>query len=89
MSTTAATLIRDLLFKVPANQTEDSRIRKHCARIRSQIAPFIRNAALEQIERDEANRNGTKRKSEWPCPGQSQRFPNRASMAGGAMRKRL
>lgn len=89
MSTTAANLIRDLLFKVPANETEDSTIRQHCARIGSQVAPFIRAATLEKIERDGGNRNFPARKTEWPRHGHIQRLPSRASLAKGGMRQRL
>jgi hypothetical protein len=89
MSTNAASLIRDLLFKVPANQTEDTTIRQHCARIGSQVAPFIRAATLEKIDRDGANRSFPKRKSEGPCHGQKHRFPNRASAAGVSRRLHL
>jgi hypothetical protein len=91
MSTiTHASLIRDLPpLKVPVNEVEQSTIRKHCARIGSRIAPFIRAATLEKIERDGANRSFPARKAEWPCHGQLQRLPSRASMAKGGMRKRL
>jgi hypothetical protein len=88
MSTiTVPSLIRDLPpLKVPVNQVEDSTIRKHCARIGSQVAPFIRAALMEKIKRDAGNGSGPKRKNEGPCRGHSQRFPNRAS-AGGASRR--
>lgn len=89
-TTTAATLIRDLPpLKVPVNQVEDSTIRKHCARIGSQVAPFIRAALLEKIERDGGNRNHGKRRAEGPCRGHMQRFPNRATAAGGSRRLHL
>jgi hypothetical protein len=87
MSITLANLIRDLPpLKVPVNQAEDSTIRKHCARIGSRVAPFIRAATFEKIQRDGANGNGPKRKNEGPCHGHFQRFPNRAT-AGGASRR--
>lgn len=92
MSTIAATLIRDLPpLKVPVNQSEDSKIRQHCARIRSQVAPFIRAATLEKIERDHdsGNRSFPARKTEWPRHGHVQRLPSRASLAKGGMRKNL
>lgn len=91
MSTTIdASLIRDLPpFKVPVNQVEDSAIRKHCARIGERIAPFIRKATLEKIERDGANRSCPARKTEWPRHGHIQRLPSRASLAKGGMRQRL
>lgn len=88
-TTTAVSLIRDLLFKVPANETEDSTIRQHCARIGSQVAPFMRTATLEKIERDGGNRSFPARKGEWPRHGHVQRLPNRASLAKGGMRKNL
>jgi hypothetical protein len=88
--TTAASLIRDLPpLKVPINEVEDSAIRKHCARIGSKVAPFIRAAMLEKIERDGANRSYPKRKSEGPCHGHFRRFPNRATAAGGSRRLHL
>jgi hypothetical protein len=83
----AATLLRDLSpLKVPVNQTEHDTIRKHCARIGSKVAPFIRAAMLEKIHRDGSNGSGPKRKGEGPCHGHFQRFPNRAT-AGGASRR--
>jgi hypothetical protein len=92
MSTTitAESLIRDLPpLKVPVNEVEDSTIRKHCASIGSRVAPFIRAALLEKIERDRANRSFPKRKAEGPCHGHKHRFPNRASAAGGSRRLHL
>lgn len=90
MSTiTAESLIRDLLLKVPANQAEHSTIRKHCARIGSKVAPFIRAATLEKIERDGANGSRPKRKGEGPCHGHFQRFPNRATVGGATRRLHL
>jgi len=89
-TTTDATLIRDLPpLKVPVNQAEDSKIRKHCARIGSRVAPFIRAALMEKIDRDGSNRSYPKHKSEGPCRGHSQRFPNRASAGGTSRRLRL
>ena len=89
-TTTAASLIRDLPpLKVPVNQVEDSTIRKHCARIGSRVAPFIRAAMLEKIDRDGGNRSFPARKAEWPGHGHIQRLPSRASMAKGGMRQRL
>lgn len=90
MSTIAANLIRDLPpLKVPVNEVEDNTIRKHCARIGSQVAPFIRAAMLEKIQRDGANRSFPNRKAEGPCHGQKHRFPNRASAAGTSHRRHL
>jgi hypothetical protein len=90
MSTTPASLIRDLPpLKVPVNQVEDDTIRKHCARIGSQVAPFIRAALLEKIRRDGGNRNDAKRKAEGTCRGHMQRFPNRATAAGTTRRMHL
>lgn len=91
MSTiTAVSLIRDLPpLKVPVNQAEVSTIRQHCARIRSQVAPFMRAAAFEKIDRDGGNRSFPARKSEWPRHGHVQRLPSRASLAKGGMRKNL
>jgi hypothetical protein len=87
MSAITATLIRDLPpLKVPVNQVEDSTIRKHCARIGSQVAPFIRAAMLEKIQRDGANGSGPKRRNEGSCHGHFQRLPNRAT-AGSAFRR--
>lgn len=85
-----ASLIRDLPpLKVPVNEIEDSTIRKHCARIREHVAPFMRQATLEKIERDGSNRSFPARKGEWPCHGHMQRLPSRASLARGGMRQRL
>lgn len=86
----AATLIRDLPpLKVPVNQVEDSKIRKHCARIGQRVAPWLRQAAIEKIDRDGGNRSFPARKGEWPCDGHMQRLPSRASLAKGGMRQRL
>jgi hypothetical protein len=89
-SITASALIRDLPpFKVPTNEVENSAIRKHCARIGSQVAPFIRAATLEKIARDGMHRSDPKRKAEGPCHGHKQRCPNRATAAGAPRRLRL
>jgi hypothetical protein len=91
-NTIAASLIRNLPpLKVPINEVEESTIRKHCARIGSRIAPFMRAATLEKIERDRdgGNRSFPARKSEWPRHGHVQRLPSRASLAKGGMRKNL
>jgi hypothetical protein len=82
--------IRDLPpLKVPVNRREDSKIRKHCARIGQRVAPWLRQVAIERIDRDTPNRTCPARKSEWPRHGHLQRLPSRASMARGGMRQRL
>lgn len=90
MTSITASLIRDLPpLKVPINQEEESTIRKHCARIGSKVAPFIRAATLEKIQRDSTKSNGPKRKNEGPCHGHFQRFPNRATAADASRRLHL
>lgn len=81
MSTTnAATLIRTLGFMVPLNSEEDSRYRKFCASIKRQVAPTLRIAMEEYIDKTEANRSGHMHKAEYPRHTHVRKFPNRASM---------
>lgn len=80
MSITAANLIRTLGFMVPLNSNEDDRYRKFCASIKRQVAPTMRIAMDEYIDRTEANRSGAPHKPEYPRHTHVRKFPNRASM---------
>ena len=80
MSITAANLIRNLGFMVPLNSHEDDRYRKFCASIKRQVAPTMRIAMDEYIDRTEANRIEQQRKTEYPRHTHVRKFPNRASM---------
>ena len=76
----AATLIRELGFFVPLNSDEDGRYRKFCASIKRQVAPTLRIAMDEYIDKTEANRSAAKQKAEYPRHTHVRKFPNRASM---------
>ena len=81
MSTTnAATLIRNLGFMVHLNKHEDDRYRKFCASIHRQVAPTMRIAMDEYIDKVESDRNCKKQKHECPRHTHVRKFPNRASM---------
>lgn len=76
----AATLIRQLGFFVPLNSDEDDRYRKFCASIKRQVAPTLRIAMDEYIDKTETNRSAVKQKPEYPRHTHVRKFPNRASM---------
>jgi len=81
MSTAAApNLIRTLGFMVHVNPIEDDRYRKFCASIKRQVAPTMRIAMDEYIDKVESDRNCKKQKHEYPRHTHVRQFPNRASM---------
>lgn len=80
MSTIAANLIRNLGFMVHVNAGEDDRYRKFCASIKRQVAPTMRIAMDEYIDKTEANRSCAVHKPEYPRHTHVRKLPNRASM---------
>ena len=81
-------LKREKQLKIPLNDVEADLLRRFCARIGAQAAPFVRKTIFEHMQ-IESNRTAGKRKSEWPRHGHVQRFPGRATVAGGFRRLHL